>query len=181
LPHGYIETNLLRTGSTSVIHTITKSSADYNLAVYLNGILIADLPVGTINKTIEWDFIDGINKLVVTYDKNIIGQISFNLIEGLNISRYGSIFIDYYGYLDPFEFQNKVTNDNYYFTIDTIFGRKEILASQQLVGKSKFNFITKNSGLVESIRFRVDLNRYEDPFVSPVIESIKIKFKHNDI
>jgi hypothetical protein len=159
---------------------VSKSNPNFNLAIYLNGILIADLPKGTGSKVVEWEFKSGINKIVVTYDKSLSGQVSFNLIEGLSLSRYGLVFVDYFNYLDSFEFQNKANADNYYFTIDTIFGRKEILASKQLTGKSNFIYTSNNPSAVNAVRFRVDLNRYEDPLVSPIVESVRIKFKHRD-
>jgi hypothetical protein len=177
---GYIETSILRQSPISVIHTVSKSNPNFNLAIYLNGILIADLPKGTGSKVVEWEFKSGINKIVVTYDKSLSGQVSFNLIEGLSLSRYGLVFVDYFNYLDSFEFQNKANADNYYFTIDTIFGRKEILASKQLTGKSNFIYTSNNPSAVNAVRFRVDLNRYEDPLVSPIVESVRIKFKHRD-
>ncbi len=177
---GYIETSVLRQSPINVIHTVSKSDPNFNLAIYLNGILIADIPKGTSSKVIEWEFKSGINKVVVTYDKTVSGQVSFNLIEGLSLSRYGLVFVDYFNYLDPFEFQNKVNEDSYYFTIDTIFGRKEILSSKQLNGKSNFIYTSNNPLAVNAVRFRVDLNRYEDPLASPMVESVRIKFKHRD-
>ena len=90
------------------------------------------------------------------------------------------LFRSYFNYLDPFEFQNKVNEDSYYFTMDTIFGRKEILASKQLSGKSNFIYTSNNPLAVNAVRFRADLNRYEDPLVSPIVESVRIKFKHRD-
>jgi hypothetical protein len=177
---GYIQTNIMRTAPVSLVHTVTKSSSNFNLAIYLNGILIADLPKGVTSKAIQWDFSSGMNNIVITYDKNYIGQMNFSLIEGLNISRYGSIFADFFNYLDPLEFQNKVTEDNYYFTIDTVFGRKEILASKSISGDSNFIFTSKNSSAVEAVRFRVDFTRYDNPYITPILESIRVKFKHTD-
>ncbi len=177
---GYIQTSLIRQSPISVIHTVSKSNPNFNLAIYLNGILIADIPKGTGSKVIEWEFQSGVNKIVVAYDKLSAGQVSFNLIEGLPLSRYGMVFVDYFNYLDPFEFQNKTNNDSYYFTIDTVFGRKEILASKQLDGKSNFIYTSNRPLAVNAVRFRVDLNRYEDPLASPMVESVRIKFKHRD-
>jgi hypothetical protein len=179
--NGYIETIILRENETSIVHTALKSSADFNLAIYLNGILIADMPKGTISKAIQWNFIPGINKLTVTYDKDYVGQISFSLMENLNISRYGTVFTDTFTYLDPVEYQNKATIDDYYFTIDTVFGRKEILSSKSISGDSNFIFTTKNPFNVEAIRYRVDFNRYDNPFSSPILDSIRVKFKHRDV
>jgi len=178
---GYIEMSMLRQGAVNIVHTITKSSSEFNLAVYLNGILIADLPKGTLSKAVQWDFIAGINNIVVTYDKNYSGQIYFSLMEGLNISRYGTVFSDIFNYLDPLEFQNKVTEDSYYFTIDTVFGRKEILASRYMSGDSNFIFTAKNPSAVGAVRYRADLNRHDNPYSTPVLESIKVKFKHSGI
>lgn len=177
---GYIETSILRQNPINVIHNVSKSNPNFNLAIYLNGILIADLPKGTGSKAVEWEFKSGINKIIITYDKLVSGQVSFNLIEGLSLSRYGLIFVDYFNYLDPFEFQNKVNEDSYYFTIDTIFGRKEVLASRELTGKSNFIYTSNNPSAVNAIRYRMDLNRYEDPLASPIVESVRIKFKHRD-
>jgi hypothetical protein len=178
---GYIQTKIMRESPASLVHTVSKSSFNFNLAIYLNGVLIADLPRGVTSKAIQWDFLAGVNNLVITYDKDYVGQMNFSLIEGLNISRYGSVFADYFTYLDPLEFQNKVTEDNYYFTIDTVFGRKEILASKAISGDSNFTFILKNPLTVDSIRYRVDFTRYEDPYITPLLESIRVKFKHRDI
>jgi hypothetical protein len=178
---GYIKTSIIRYSSSSVNHTVIKSSADFNLAIYLNGVLIGDLPKGTLTKAIQWNFIQGENKLNITYDKQYAGQINFSLIEGLNISRYGSIFVNMFNYLDPIEYQNRATNDNYFFTIDTVFGRKEILCTKDISGDSNFIFTSKNHLNVLAIRYRVDLNRYDNPYCSPILESIKIKFRHGDI
>lgn len=178
---GYIEMSVLRQGATSVVHTVTKSSSNFNLAVYLNGVLIADLPKGTSSKAIQWDFISGINNVVITYDKNYSGQIYFSLMEGLNISRYGTVFSDIFNYLDPLEFQNKVTEDSYYFTIDTVYGRKEILASKYISGDSNFIFTAKNPSAVKAVRYRVDLNRHDNPYSTPILESVRIKFKHTGV
>jgi len=177
---GYIQTSMLRSAPLSVIHTVTKSSSNFNLAVYLNGILIADLPKGVSSKAIQWDFLSGINNIVITYDKNYVGQMFFSLAEGLNISRYGSIFSDQFVYLDSLEFQNKVTEDNYYFTIDTVFGRREILASRPISGDSNFIFTSKNSSTVQAVRYRVDFTRYDNPYITPILESVRVKFKHTD-
>lgn len=179
--NGYIETMILRENETSIVHTVLKSSSDFNLAIYLNGVLIADMPKGTISKAIQWNFISGINRLVVTYDKDFVGQINFSLMENLNISRYGTIFTDVFNYLDPVEYQNKANVNDYYFTIDTVFGRKEILSSNLISGDSNFIFTTKNSFNVQAIRYRVDFNRYDNPFSTPILDNIRIKFKHRDV
>lgn len=177
---GYIESYILRDAAASISHTTIKSSPDFNLGIYLNGILIGDLPRGTLTKSIQFNFIQGINKITVTYDKNYSGVISFSLMEGLSLSRYGTIFTDSFQYLDPLEFQNRSTSDGYYFTIDTVFGRKEILTTKLVSGDSNFIFTVNDPLNVPAIRYRVDMNRYDNPYSSPILQTIKIKFKHRD-
>ena len=107
--------------------------------------------------------------------------MSFSLAENLNISRYGSVFSDLFRYLDPLEFQIRATNDNYYFTIDTVYGRREILSTKQILGESNFIFTSRNDYNVSSVRYRADLMRNDNPYSSPILETIRIKFKHRDL
>lgn len=178
---GHISCSIMRSSASVITHTVVKSSSDFALAIYLNGKLIADLPEGLKTKAIQWNFTEGENKLKITYDKEYVGQINFSLIEGLNLSRYGTIFTEKFTHLDPIEFQNRATNDNYFFTIDTIFGRKELLCAKEIMGDSNFIFTLKNKLNVSSIRYRVDLNRYDNPYCSPMLESIRVKFKHGEL
>ena len=71
-------------------------------------------------------------------------------------------------------------NDNLYFTIDNPFGRKEIISSAPLINLSRFSYISNTNNSPSAIRYRIDLNRYQNPFTSPKVDSLKIKFKHNN-
>lgn len=178
---GYIQTKILSQSDQKAVYTISKINYNFNLAVYLNGQLLADLPIGVLSKSIEWDFVEGINNLIITYDKPYTGVASFSLMEGSNISKFGSIFVDYYYYLDPFEFSNRVNINDNYFTIDNVLGSKQIFASKKIDGISRFNYISKSSRSVDAIRYRVDLSRFDNPYSSPMLESLKIKFKHSSV
>lgn len=177
---GLMETKLLTTKEYKVSHKVTKSQDNFNLAVYLNGSIIADLPAGVISSTIEWNFVTGINNIVITYDKNFSGLINFDLMSNKNLTDYGTMFLDYFSYLDPMEFKRRADISAHLFTIDNFYGRKEILSSRQISGKSLFNYYSNMLDTVTAIRYRADLIRYENPLQTPLIDSIRVKFKHND-
>jgi len=177
---GLMETKLLTTKEYKVSHKVTKSRDDFNLAVYLNGNLIADLPSGVLSSSIEWNFITGINNIVVTYDKNFSGLINFDLMSNKNLTDYGTMFLDYFSYLDPMEFKRRADISANLFTIDNFYGRKEILSSREISGRSLFNYYSNMLDTVTAIRYRADLIRYENPLQTPLIDSIRVKFKHND-
>lgn len=178
---GYIQTKLLSQTDQNIIFTISKTNYNFNLAVYLNGELLADLPNGVVSQSVEWNFIQGINNIIVTYDKPFSGVASFSLMEGTNLSRFGSIFVDYFNYLDPFDFANKNIDSDNYFTIDKVFGRKQIFSSQKIEGTCRFGYTLKSERTIESIRLRADLSRYDNPYATPILQSYKIKFKHSSV
>jgi hypothetical protein len=177
---GLMETKLLTNKEYKVSHKVTKSRDDFNLAVYLNGSIIADLPAGVISSAIEWNFITGINNIVVTYDKNFSGLINFDLMSNKNLTDYGTMFLDYFSYLDPMEFKRRADISANLFTIDNFYGRREILSSREISGKSLLNYYSNMLDTVTAIRYRADLIRYENPLQTPLIDSIRVKFKHND-
>jgi hypothetical protein len=176
--NGYIKTKINASNDININYTVSKASSDFNLAIYLNGINIVDLPIGTLNKSIEWNFTQGINEVIITYDKPNAGYISFSPMEGTSFSRYGTVFTDSFYYLDPFDFSVKTTEEDYYFTIESLYGSKEILSSRKIDSISNFNYISKNANSTKSIRFKAELNRFNNPFSSPSLHSVKLKFKH---
>lgn len=178
---GYIQTKLLSQSSQSLVFTISKTSYNFNLAVYLNGELLADLPNGVTSRSVEWNLIEGVNNIIITYDKPFSGVASFSLMEGTLLSRFGSIFVDYFYYLDPFDFANKEISTDNYFTIDKVLGRKQIFSSQRVEGISRLSYTKNSDTSVQAIRFRADLNRYENPYSTPLLQSYKIKFKHSSV
>ena len=176
---GYIQTNLSCDVAQKVIFNVNKINYNFNLAIYLNGVNIADLPKGTLSKPIEWNLSAGINSIIITYDKPFNGTISFSPMEGTSFSKFGSLFTDYYFYLDPLDFQNKTTDLANYFTIDTVYGSKEIISSKPINYKCNFKYTSKVSDPVTSIRYRVDLDRFNNPLNTPTVDYVKLKFKYN--
>lgn len=178
---GFIEANIQSASDQSAVHSLVKSRDDFNLGVFLNGVMIGDLSKGTLSKSIEWNFTKGINKIVITYDKNFSGLINFNLMPGKSINEYGILFLDYFSYLDPIQFRNTFFASKNIFTIDNIFGNREILASKNINTKSVFKYYNNAADLVDAVRYRVDLVRFDNPLQTPTLDNIRIKFKHNDL
>jgi len=179
---GYIKTKIITDKPITIRGDVVKSINSFNLAIYLNGLNIANLPAGKLDQSIQWDLLEGLNEIVITYDKPVSGPVSFSLIEGENLSTYGSIFTDYFFYLDKFNFMNRNMDDNLYFTIDAPYGRKEILASSPINSLSRFSYISKEAAYAPAaIRYRVDFARFNNPFSAPKLDSLKIKFKHKDL
>lgn len=177
---GLLDTKINCDRELNVIHTVTKSRSDFTLGIYLNETLIADLPAGTLSRDIEWNFKQGINYIKIAYDKNFEGLISFNIMSGKNISDYGTVFLDYYSYLDPYEFRQRTSDTSYVFTIDKIFGTRHILSSKHLQGRSQIKYYSEIKNPISAVRYRADLYRGNNPLVSPSIDSIRVKFKHNE-
>jgi hypothetical protein len=175
-----IETKLLSVEERTVSHTITKSGS-FNLTVYLNGSVIGELPAGQSISKLEWNFIKGINTITFAYDNSSTERVSFDLMVGANLFDYGTVFMDYFSYLDPIEFRNKVDSTLSVFTIDSFYGSKYLLASKEISKRSILKYYSDKSQEVNAVRYRVDFNRYANPLQTPILDAIRIKFKHNDV
>ena len=177
---GLLDAKINCDSENNAVHVVTKSREDFNLAIYLNDTLIADLPSGTLSKDVEWNFKKGINFIKIAYDKNFEGLITFNIMSGKSISDYGTLFLDYFTYLDPYEFRQRVSDSSFTFTIDNVLGSREIIASQYLHGVSQIKYYSEITRPIDAIRYRADLYRSSNPLVSPSIDSIRVKFKHSE-
>jgi hypothetical protein len=176
-----IETKILCEEERTVSHTLVKSGGVFDLSIYFNGSLIADVPAGQTNTKVEWNFVKGINTLTIAYDNGTSEKVSIDLMVGANLSDYGTVFLDYYSYLDPLEFRRKVDSSLNVFTIDTIYGSKQILASKEIARKSILKYFSDRVEEISAVRYRVDFNRYNNPLQTPVLDGIRIKFKHTDV
>jgi hypothetical protein len=179
---GFMQTNLLVDNATQVNHVISKSGGaiDWDVAVYLNGTKIADIPAGQTSPTQNstWNLTKGINKIVITFDALDSASGSISLMDGVSIANYGTPFLNYYSYVDPFDFRiNRSVNDTV-FTIDKYLGNKEILCRKQIKDNSRLVYYSNNNNPIESIRFRADFTRSTSPFGTPVLGGYRIKFKN---
>lgn len=183
-PHsGLIETKIFCQEEKVVSHELNKSLADgndMNVSLYLNGLLIADLPAGQTIGKIEWNFVKGINNLAVVYDKPFTGRPTIDLMISRNLTDYGIVFLDYFSYLDPIDFGRKTNDNESIFTIMPFYGSKQILASKQISNPTILRYYLNRSDIVNAVRFRADLVRHDNPLQSPIIDAVRIKFKHND-
>ena len=176
-----IEARVLCSEQKIVSHTVTKSGGDFDLFIYLNGSLIGELLIGQTVGKIEWNFSKGINVISIAYDNESESRINFDLMVGANLSDYGTVLLDYFSYLDPIEFRRKVDSSLNVFTIDNIYGSRQILCSKEISKKSILRYYSDSQQLISAIRYRVDFNRYSNPLQTPVLDAIRVKFKHNDI
>ena len=179
---GFLQTNLLVDNATEVNHVVSKSGGaiDWDLAVYLNGTKIADIPAGQTSPTqnTTWNLTKGINKITITFDSPNNASGSISLMDGVSIANYGTPFLNYYSYTDPFDFRiNRGINDAV-FTIDKYLGNKEILCRKQIKDNSRLVYYSNTDNTVESIRFRADFTRSSNPFGTPSLSGYRIKFKN---
>lgn len=179
---GIMQGSILVEKETKVSTTINKAenAVDWYMAVYLNGNQIADLQSGEFTKEIVWNFNPGINNVTVTFDAEGSASGSFSLMSGESLVKYGTVFLNYYTYVDPFDFRVNRTASDKVFTIDNYLGNKEILSRSKIGSNSRFVYFKNSTTPVESIRFRADLSRFKNPFGTPVLNEYRIKFKNSN-
>ncbi len=176
-----LETKLLCSTAKTVKHTFIKNdsiSKNWNVAIYLNG-KPTYIPAGQFSETIEWNFKEGINSIRVAIDIEESANGSITLMEGRTLANYGLVYLDYYSYVDPLEFKKNRSVYDYVFTIENFFGNKEIMSRSDIRSNSRIFYFTNNPNKVESIRFRADLSRSQNPIGSPSIDSYTVKFKNS--
>lgn len=178
---GLIETKILCPEPKKVSYQLIKSDIRLNVSIFMNGGLIADIPAGTKDANVEWNFTKGINNITIGYDKPFLGTPSIKIMNNGNLDNFGTVFLDYFSYLDPLEFRRRTDPSLSYFTIDNLYGSKEIIASKEISNRTILKYYSDRSNQVTAIRYRLDLNRYTNPLQSPVVDAIRVKFKHSDI
>jgi len=176
----YLETSIFCKNSSNVLATVFKSSDNFSLCVYLNNVQVANVPVGVNFANVELNFVEGINNLIITYDKSEYGLVNFSPINGRNLSDFGDVYLDYFTYLSPIDFKNITDSNRSFFTIDTINATKYILSTKEIRSRSKIFYYDNIIQQPTSVRFRIDLHRFDNPLTTPVIDSMRVKFKHNE-
>jgi hypothetical protein len=174
-----LDTKVLCSSEKTVRHTFIKNdsiSKDWNIAVYLNG-KPTYIPAGQFSETIEWNFKQGVNSVRVAIDIEGSANGSITLMEGKTLANYGLVYLDYYSYVDPLEFKKNRSEYDYVFTIENFFGNKEIMSRTDIRSNSRIFYYTNNPNKIESVRFRADLSRSQNPIGSPSIDSYTVKFK----
>lgn len=179
---GFLQTSILVDEDTEAVNSISKSdtSVNWDMAVYLNGTLLADIPSGVSRAEVNWSFKKGVNNIVVTFDASGTSSGSISLMSGVSITNYGVPFVKYYSYVDPFDFRINRNEQDLVFTIDNYLGNNEIFCRSQISNNSRIVFQSNVTNPVKAVRFRADFSRFSSPFGTPALESYRIKFKNSN-
>ena len=179
---GFLQTSLLVEEDTEAVNTVSKSdtSVNWDIAVYLNGTLLVNMPAGVSNKEVSWSFKKGVNNIVITFDAAGSSAGSISLMSGVSISKYGVPFVKYYSYVDPFDFRINRNENDMVFTIDNYLGNNEILCRSKVNDNSRIVFQKNSTSPITAIRFRADFSRFSSPFGTPSLSSYRIKFKNSN-
>jgi hypothetical protein len=181
----YLKTSIFVEEDTEVRTTISRTgnAINWNMAVYLNegtsGSNTVELTSGNPSKDITWSFKKGINNIVITFDSEGTASGSISLMSGVSITKYGTPFLNYYTYVDPFDFRVNRSENEKVFTIDKYLGNKEILCRKQIGNNSRLVYQNNMISPIESIRFRADFTRGNSPFATPSLNNYRIKFKNS--
>jgi len=155
-----------------------QTSQAWDVGVYIND-TAHSIPSGKDYDTIEWRLQKGINTIKVTIDVTGSANGSISLMDSYSILNYGVVYNKYYSYVDPLELRfNRSSADNV-FTIDNVFGNKEILSKKNIKSNSRIFYFTNSPTAVGKIRLRADFSRGANPLETPVLNSYKIKFKNS--
>jgi len=176
---GFFRCKLLCDQAVSTVHTIVKENYDFNLSVYVNNSLLADLPAGTVSSSVEWIFNAGVNTIEIYYDKSSNFTVGFNLMSGSSLHQYGTVFLNYYNYVDPIEFRRRSLTGKPVFTIDTIFGQRQIISNKYIDAGSVMTYLSDKNDKVHAVRYRVSLRRYSSPLQTPALNSMKVRFRNS--
>jgi len=178
---GYLSTSILTQNATSFSSRISRTgnAVDWDMAVYVNGSLLTSMQSGQAYKDVTWQFVEGINEIVVTYDAEGSSSGSISLMNGISLSNYGSVFLNYYSYVDSFDFRINRSATDKVFTIDTYLGNKEILCRSIIQDDSRIIYRSNQESKIESIRFRADLSRFNNQYATPSLISYRVKFKNS--
>jgi hypothetical protein len=153
-------------------------SQKWNIGLYINNNVYI-IPSNQKYETIEWRLQKGVNTIRIAIDSSDSAYGSISLMDQESIMRYGIIYSQYYSYVDPLELRyNRSQMDNV-FTIDSVFGNKEILSKKNIKSNSRIFYFSNNPNPIKKIRFRADLSRGISPLMTPVLNSYKIKFKNS--
>lgn len=190
----YISFDILSSSTFSVQKLLTKdddNSLNWDLAVYLNGSLIKRVSPNVSSETIIWNFIEGINNVTICIDakpkptssSNYGLYGSFSLMQQSRISEYGLIYQKYLTYVAPELFKNSNNIVNNSFSIATIDTEKYIISNREIVDGSRLYYYTNNTdSAVDSVRFRIDMNRNPmTPKSSPIVTSYRVKFRRTQM
>jgi len=188
-----IDFNIIVGSDLSIQKSLTKdddNSSNWDMAIYLNGVIIKRIRPGIRMDNITWNFKKGANNVKICIDaqpkKSVASQLglygSFTLMQQSRISEYGFVYQNYMMYINNqlFRQENELIKNS--FSIDKIDTINYIISNRPLVDGSRFYYTTtSDSSDVQSMRVRINMTReLTSPKASPIITSYKVKFKRSD-
>jgi len=181
---------LLASSQASLEETIIKNDNDsvlWDMAVYLNGVLLKRLKPGQDRDVVIWNFREGRNTVQIAIDakpKETSGEnggLSGELVltQKSFISDYGLIYQKYLSHINAQMYKNKNQVTNNTFAIDLINNKKYLISNSPIVPGSRLYYHVINPiNQVDSVRVRADLLRsVNNPLSTPAITSYRLKFK----
>ena len=180
----YVETYLESLEDQNLIlkefKKIDPNSKVWDVVVYLNGVKVGSLPIGTDSLVIPWKFNQGLNHVVLTinipkssgaYPNPYIGLV--DLMGGSDLFDFGTVKLATWSYVDIFAMQYNEVDSPYTFTMYN----DEIVSRRKPTSNFRLTYSQATNSAPGSIRVRADLSRSgSNQFVTPIIDSYRLRF-----
>lgn len=182
----YIETFVNSpTNFPEKIRDLVKNDANvrqWGIKLYLNGLEIADLPVGDDRKSVRYSFKKGLNHIAMTiaippntstYPNVYIGAIK--LMNDGGLQNYGVVRLGTRKYVDFFDFKYNYVEDSNIFTVHD----RDILTFKPPTDNYRISYIRDTEAGPPAIRLRADFLRDQiHSEVSPHLKSYRLRFAY---
>lgn len=160
----------------------------WDVSVYLNGRLLANLEPGAMFSSVTWNFLRGQNSIDIiinnygTTNSGSTFQGSLTLMEGMSLSNTVGI-TPYQNYLFQVKVEDlrlKYSNTDNVFSIINWENNKEIVyrRTKEISDGSIVYYLQNLDNGITGLRVRADLLRGTTAYSSPAIISYKLKFRH---
>jgi hypothetical protein len=179
----YLEVNEDRT--EPLVAEFRKSdpnSQTWDVRVLLNGRTVGWLPVGTNRLLIPWPFQRGLNHIsllvnippaTVEVPNPYIGTLS--LLGEDRLYNYGTVKLNTWNYVDPFDLQYNSIGSPTTFTILN----KEIVSRRMPTDNFRIKYATPTNAAPTAIRVRADMERsIDNPHVTPLFKQYRLRFAY---
>lgn len=160
------------------------NSKNWDVRVLLNGRSIAWLPAGTDQSLIPWPFTKGLNHIALLINipfaeeekpEPYLGTIQ--LMGSDQVYNYGTVKLDTWSYVDPFDLEHNTIGDPSTFTILN----EELITLRKFTDNFRIQYATTTSIAPNAIRLRADFSRSStNSTISPVLNGYRVRFAHGD-
>jgi len=162
------------------------NSKKWEIKVFLNGIEIAYLPVGTDKSSITWNFKEGLNHIALTmnipkatFDSNPNeGSIQLMYLDKLN--NYGDVRLSNWTLVDIFQLLKNGKDTDNIFSIFSDSEKIQLVSRKKPSSNFKISYSTVGSNTLKNIRVRADMGRsITDHSVTPYLDSYRVRFRYS--